>query len=92
MRQRRSIRALPFRNADRLVELWETRMDRGIDQARFTEANYWDVRARNHSFEEAAALHYDETNERIEKKSSAFVEQWQGQRVGIAHAAPATGC
>jgi len=41
------LRPLPFRDADRLVELWETRQDRGIDRASFTEANFWDVRAAN---------------------------------------------
>ena len=56
------LRPLPFRDADRLVELWETRLDRGFDQASFTEANFWDVRAQNHSFEEVAALHFDEAN------------------------------
>src|SRR5262249_5662065 len=56
------LRPLPFRDADRLAELWETRQDRGIDRASFTEANFWDVRAQNHSFEEIAALHYDEGN------------------------------
>jgi putative ABC transport system permease protein len=56
------LRPMPFRDADRLVELWETRLDRGIDQASFTEANFWDVRAQNHSFEEVAGLHFDEAN------------------------------
>jgi hypothetical protein len=56
------LRPLPFRDADRLVELWETRLDRGIDQASFTEANFWDVRAQNHSFAEVAALTYSESN------------------------------
>jgi putative ABC transport system permease protein len=56
------LRPLPFRDADRLVELWETRLDRGINQASFTEANFWDVRAQNHSFEEVAALHNEEAN------------------------------
>jgi serine/threonine-protein kinase len=32
------------------------------------------------------------SNGRIEKKSSAFVEQRQGQRLGIAHVAPTIGC
>src|SRR5262245_49059579 len=56
------LRPLPFRDADRVVELWETRQDRGINQASFTEANFWDVRAQNHSFEEVAALHGYEAN------------------------------
>ena len=53
---------LPFRDSDRVVQLTETRLDRGIDQADFSEANFWDVRAQNRSFEEVAAYHYDEGN------------------------------
>jgi MacB-like periplasmic core domain len=30
--------------------------------AAFAEANFWDVRAQNHSFKEVAAFHYDEAN------------------------------
>src|SRR5579872_2000357 len=54
------VEPLPFRDAGRLVQLWETRHDRGFNQASFTEANFWDVRTANHSFEEVAAYHYDE--------------------------------
>ncbi len=56
------IRPLPFSDADRVVELWETRQERGITRASFTEANFWDVRSQNKSFEEMAAVHYDEVN------------------------------
>ena len=56
------VQPLPFREPQRLAELWETRLSRGIDRASFAEANFWDVRARNHSFEEVAAYHYDEAN------------------------------
>ena len=56
------VRPLPFREPDRLVEIWETRLSRGIDQASPSEANFWDVKARNHSFEEVAAAHDDELN------------------------------
>ncbi len=56
------IQPLPFRAADRVVQLWETRLDRGFNQTSFTEANFWDVRAQNHSFAEVAAQHYDEAN------------------------------
>ncbi len=54
------LRPLPFRDADRLVQIWETRLERGIDQMGFSEGNFWDVRTRNHSFEAVAAIHYDE--------------------------------
>ncbi len=56
------VQPLPFPEPDRLLEVRETRVARGIDMAAFSEANFWDVRARNHSFEEVAALHYDSAN------------------------------
>ncbi len=56
------VQPLPFRDPDRLLELKESRLARGIDEAAFSEANFWDVRARNHSFQEVAAFHYDEAN------------------------------
>jgi predicted permease len=56
------VRPMPFRDPDRLVELWETRLDRGMNQVSFTEANFWDLRAQNQSFEEVGAYHYGEAN------------------------------
>jgi len=53
---------LPFRDPDRLVELTESRLSRGLTSTAFSEANFWDVRAQNHSFKEVAAFHYDEAN------------------------------
>ncbi|MGH9838934.1 MAG: ADOP family duplicated permease [Blastocatellia bacterium] len=54
------LRSLPFRDTDRLVQIWETRLKRGIDQMGFSKGNFWDVRTQNHSFEEVAAILYDE--------------------------------
>jgi len=56
------LKPLPFRDSNRLLTIWETRLDRGIDQASFSEANFWDVRSYNHSFSEVGAFHYDEAN------------------------------
>src|SRR5215831_14619841 len=56
------LKPLPFRDSNRLLTIWETRLDRGIDQASFSEANFWDVRSYNHSFSEVGAYHYDEAN------------------------------
>jgi putative ABC transport system permease protein len=56
------VQPLPFREPDHLVELHESRLSLGIDKAAFSEANFWDVRAQNHSFKEVAAFHYDEAN------------------------------
>jgi predicted permease len=56
------VQPLPFRDPDRLVELHESYLSSGVDKAAFSEANFWDVRAQNHSFKEVAAFHYDEAN------------------------------
>lgn len=56
------LKPLPFRDVDRVVNLWETRNDRGIDQAAFSDANFWDVRAQAHAFEDVAEYHYGEAN------------------------------
>jgi putative ABC transport system permease protein len=56
------VQPLPFRDPGRLVELHGSCLSLGIDKAAFSEANFWDVRAQNHSFKEVAALHYDEAN------------------------------
>lgn len=56
------IQPLPFRDPGRLIELSESRVSRGIDHASFSEANFWDVREQNHSFQDVAAFHYDEAN------------------------------
>ncbi|MEI9972174.1 MAG: ABC transporter permease [Ignavibacteriota bacterium] len=57
-----ALKPLPFRGVDRVVELTETRLDRGLDQVAFGQANFWDVRSQNHSFHEVAAYHSDEAN------------------------------
>ncbi len=56
------LRPLPFRDPDRLVELWETRRDRGWDHASFTHANVWDVQARNRAFEGVGAMGWTSLN------------------------------
>ena len=56
------LQPLPFRESDRVVQLAETRLDRGWTQASFMEANFWDLRAQNRAFEEVGAYHFDEAN------------------------------
>ncbi|HVX67026.1 MAG TPA: ABC transporter permease, partial [Bryobacteraceae bacterium] len=56
------LKPLPFRDSARLLQIWETRKARGLDQTSFSEANFWDVRAQNRSFEELAAYRSDEAN------------------------------
>jgi putative ABC transport system permease protein len=56
------VQPLPFRDVGRVMELSETRKARGLDEVAFSEANFWDVRTQNRSFQELAAYHYDEAN------------------------------
>jgi putative ABC transport system permease protein len=51
------LRPLPFPEAERLVQIWETRHQHGWKRASFTEANFWDIQARNKTFEGIAAFH-----------------------------------
>jgi len=51
------LKPLPFPEADRLVEIWATLRARNIPQTSFTEANFWDMRDLNRTFEEFGAWH-----------------------------------
>src|SRR6185503_20694862 len=53
---------LPFREPERLVSLWETRLDRGFDQASFSRANFWDIQEFNRSFDGVAAMEFSSIN------------------------------
>ena len=50
------LRPLPFREPERLVQLWEARPQRGWLQSSFSDANFWDVRDLNRTLEDAAAV------------------------------------
>ena len=50
------LRPLPYGHADRLVNLWSTAPKRGLARAYVAMANVHDFRARNHVFEDIAAL------------------------------------
>ena len=52
------LRPLPFREAERLVSLWESRRDRGWTQSSFTSAGFWDVQEMNRAFDGVAAMDY----------------------------------
>jgi putative ABC transport system permease protein len=56
------LRPMPFRDAGRLVELVETRLDRGMSEVAFSEADFWDMHDRTKSFERVAAYHSNEAN------------------------------
>jgi putative ABC transport system permease protein len=50
------LRPLPYRDPDRLVNLWSTAIKRGLLRANVGMANVYDWKARNHVFEDIAAL------------------------------------
>jgi predicted permease len=51
------LKPLPFPDPDRLVQVYGARPDRGWTQVSLTEANFWDLRDLNHTFEEFGAWH-----------------------------------
>lgn len=51
------LQPLPFPQPERLVQVWETRLQHQWNRASFTEANFYDVRARNRTFEDMAIFH-----------------------------------
>src|SRR5690349_7573953 len=52
------LKPLPFPEAERVVEVLETRLDRGWTSASFTHANFWDVQDMSHSFAAVGALEW----------------------------------
>jgi predicted permease len=50
------LKPLPFGEPERLVQIWESRPDRGWRRASGTEANFWDFRELNRSFEDLGAV------------------------------------
>ena len=48
---------LPFPEADRIVQIWGTRTDRGWDQMALTEADFWDIRDLTDTFEHIGGWH-----------------------------------
>ncbi|MCW5966486.1 MAG: ABC transporter permease, partial [Bryobacterales bacterium] len=56
------LQPLPFRDPDRLVQVWETRLARNINRTSFSLANFWDVHDGNQSFEGLAACRYEDAN------------------------------
>lgn len=49
------LKPLPFPEPDRIVQVWQTKLHLGWSSGAFTEANFWDIRARNRTFEEMGA-------------------------------------
>src|ERR1700733_14768627 len=81
------LRPLPFLDAGRLVELVETRLDRGLNEVSFSEADFWDLHNRTNSFERVATYHSNEANlidDQPEKVSAPQVTVEFFRTLGVA--------
>ncbi|MGD8277374.1 MAG: permease prefix domain 1-containing protein, partial [Gemmatimonadota bacterium] len=56
------LRPLPFPEPERLVQVWESRVDRGWDRASVAPGNYWDLRDMNRVFEDLGAYRFSSAN------------------------------
>jgi predicted permease len=51
------LKPLPFPEADRIVQVWGSRPDRGWNRVSLTEANFWDMLDMNQSLQDFGAWH-----------------------------------
>lgn len=56
------LRPLPYPEPDRLVAIWETRLDQGFTRAAGTEANFWDLQERSTAFQAMGAMKFGQMN------------------------------
>ncbi len=56
------LQPLPFREPERLVQLLETRVERGWTRASVTHANFWDLHDQNHTLDGLGALRFGSIN------------------------------
>lgn len=56
------LRPLPFPEPERLVQVRETRVERGWTRASVTHANFWDLQDQNHTLEGLGALRFGSIN------------------------------
>ncbi len=73
------LRPLPYRDAVRLVVVWDQLLKLGLDQFPVTFANYADYRRENRVFEDIAAFNYSDVN--LEGSADAVPERLQAMAV-----------
>ena len=56
------LRPLPFPDPERVVAVWETRVERDMNQISFTYANFFDVKDMNRSFSDIGAIRWRNMN------------------------------
>ena len=53
---------IPYPESDRLLTIWETKLDRGWNQVSLSEPNFWDLKELNRSFENVGAIRTGSAN------------------------------
>jgi len=56
------LKPLPFNEPDRIVRIWESRVEQGWDRASVAPGNFWDLREMNRSFEDLGAYRFSSAN------------------------------
>jgi len=56
------LRPLPFPEPDKIVQVWESRLEQGWQRASVSPANFWDLREMNRSFEDLGAYRFSSAN------------------------------
>lgn len=52
------LRPLPFKDSDRITQIWETDRNQGVSRAVVSPANYFDWQEQNHVFQDMAAWRF----------------------------------
>ncbi len=82
------LKPLPFPEPDRLVRIWESRVEQGWDRASVAPANFWDFREMNRTFVDLGAYRFGSANltgmEQAERLSLGRVSAgFFGQVLGV---------
>jgi predicted permease len=56
------LKPLPFPDSDRIVRIWESRLEQGWERSSVAPANYWDFREQNRTFEDLGAYRWSSAN------------------------------
>jgi putative ABC transport system permease protein len=56
------LQPLPFHEPDRILQLWESRLDQGRERTSFAPANFWDMRDMAQAFEDLGAYRWSQAN------------------------------
>jgi hypothetical protein len=82
------LKPLPFQEPDRLVRIWESRLEQGWERASVAPGNFWDFREMNRTFEGLGAYRFSSANltgiDRAERLSVGRVSSgFFGQVLGV---------